>query len=149
MNAPGFSLQDQNGKVHTLADYKGKWLVVYFYPKDNTPGCTKEACSFRDNFEEFKKIGVDVIGVSKDSVSSHKKFEKNHELNFTLLSDPDHKVIEAYGAWGKKKFMGREYDGIFRNTYIINPKGEIAKKYEAVNPLYHSQELLSDLKELI
>jgi thioredoxin-dependent peroxiredoxin len=145
MNAYNFDLQDQNGKTHKLSDYEGKWVIVYFYPKDDTPGCTKEACSFRDASSEYKKRGVEIIGISKDSVASHKKFADKFLLNFTLLSDPEHTVIEKYGAWGQKKFMGRAYDGILRNTVLINPKGEIVKEYTSVNPLTHSDQILKDL----
>jgi peroxiredoxin Q/BCP len=147
--APDFSLQDQNGKTHELKDYSGKWLVLYFYPKDSTPGCTTEACNFRDERDVIAEYGgAEVIGISKDSVASHKKFTEKHSLNFTLLSDETHKVIEAYGAWGKKKFMGREFEGIFRNTYIIDPKGNIVKEYLGVNPKNHAVEIINDLKEL-
>ncbi|HVT00687.1 MAG TPA: thioredoxin-dependent thiol peroxidase [Patescibacteria group bacterium] len=149
MKAPNFELEDQNGQVHRLSDYKNKWLVVYFYPRDDTPGCTKEACSFRDSSAEFKKLGVEVVGISKDNVRSHKKFETKFDLNFTLLADPEHKVIDAYGAWGRKKFMGREFDGTLRNTYLINPDGEIVKTYEKVNPLTHSGQILQDLASLV
>ena len=149
MKATSFNLFDQDGKVRSYADYLGKWLIVYFYPKDDTPGCTKEACSFRDGSEEFKKLGVEIVGISKDSVSSHKKFQEKHKLNFTLLSDPDHKIIESYGAWGKKSMFGRVFEGIKRNTYIINPTGVIVKSYENVNPLKHSKQILKDLKVLI
>lgn len=149
MKAPDFKLPDQDGREHSLSDYKGKFLVVYFYPKDDTPGCTKEACSFRDNSQEFEKLGVKLVGISKDTVKSHKKFEGKYKLNFPILSDPEHKVIESYGAWGKKKFMGREYEGIRRNTYIVDPEGEIVKKYENVNPLTHSGQILKDLQELL
>lgn len=149
MKAPDFKLPDQDGREHSLSDYKGKFLVVYFYPKDDTPGCTKEACSFRDNSQEFEKLGVKLVGISKDTVKSHKKFEGKYKLNFPFLSDPEHKVIESYGAWGKKKFMGREYEGIRRNTYIVDPEGEIVKKYENVNPLTHSGQILKDLQELL
>jgi len=148
MKAPNFSLSDQNGKSHSLSGYKGKWIIIYFYPKDFTPGCTKEACGFRDKGSEFKKRGVSLVGISKDSVVSHKKFAEKYNLNFSLLSDPEHKVIEAYGAWAKKKFMGREYYGILRSTFIINPKGEIVKEYKNVNPLIHSSEILEDLTRL-
>jgi peroxiredoxin Q/BCP len=149
MKVPRFTLPDQDGKKHSLEEYLGKWLIVYFYPKDDTPGCTKEACNFRDNILEFQKRGVVIIGISKDSVESHKKFADKYKLNFTLLSDPDHKVVEAYGAWGKKNFMGREFDGILRNTVLINPKGEIVKEYKKVNPLTHANELLADLDALV
>lgn len=149
MKAPLFNLPDQDNTFHSLEAYIGKWLIIYFYPKDDTPGCTKEACNFRDNGEDFRKKGVSIIGISKDSTKSHKKFADKYNLNFPLLSDPDHTTIEAYGAWGKKKFMGREYDGIFRNTYVINPKGEIVKEYTGINPLTHSAQILKDLEELI
>ena len=148
MKAHSFSLPDQNDTMHSLADYQGKWIIVYFYPKDDTPGCTKEACSFRDKGEEFIKKGVAILGISKDSVVSHKKFADKYHLNFPLLSDPEHKTIEAYGAWGKKKFMGREYDGIMRNTYLIDPKGEIAKEYKGVSPLTHANQILQDLDQM-
>ena len=116
MKAPDFSLPDQNGTLHTLSQYAGKWVVVYFYPKDSTPGCTKEACSFRDGRQFLEEAGAVVLGISKDSVASHKKFAEAHKLNFTLLSDTSTETIQAYGAWGQKKFMGREYMGINRNT---------------------------------
>lgn len=148
MKAPAFSLPDQDGKVHSLSDYKGKWLILYFYPKDFTPGCTKEACSFRDNSQEFSNRGVNIVGISKDSVASHKKFAEKYHLKFSILADPEHKVIEAYGAWGKKKFIGREFFGTIRNTVLINPKGEIVKEYKKVNPIVHSSEILEDLKHL-
>ncbi len=145
MKAPDFTLPDQNGKMHRLTDYKGKWLLVYFYPKDDTPGCIKEACSFRDASEDYKKRGVSVVGISKDSVKSHDKFANKYSLNFTILSDESLETIKAFGAWGKKKLYGREYDGVFRNTYLINPEGEIVKKYEKVHPEVHSEEILEDL----
>lgn len=147
MKAPDFSLIDQNGINHTLKQYKGKWVIVYFYPKDSTPGCTKEACSFRDGRIFLEESGAIVLGISKDSVASHKKFSDKHKLNFTLLSDPSAETIKAYGAWGIKKFMGREYEGIKRNTYLIDPKGKIIKSYEGVNPLTHVGELLNDLSK--
>lgn len=148
MKAPEFSLPDQNGTLHTLSQYAGKWVVIYFYPKDATPGCTKEACSFRDGRQFLEEAGAVVLGISKDSVASHKKFAEAHKLNFTLLSDTSTDTIQAYGAWGQKKFMGREYMGINRNTYLIDPNGKIVKEYKGVNPLTHVSELLKDLKEL-
>lgn len=148
MQAPDFSLPDQNGTVHTLSQYKGKWVIIYFYPKDATPGCTKEACSFRDGRQVLEDAGAIVLGVSKDSVASHKKFAEAHNLNFTLLSDTSTETIQAFGAWGKKKFMGREYEGIKRNTYLINPSGAIEKVYENVNPITHIKEVLEDLVSL-
>lgn len=149
MKAPDFRLPDQNGTLHSLEGYSGKWLVLYFYPKDSTPGCTKEACSFRDGRQFLEEAGAVVLGVSKDSVASHKKFAEKHNLNFTLLSDETTETIKAYGAWGKKKFMGREYEGINRNTYLISPTGEIVKKYTDVNPITHVGEVLKDLRYYI
>lgn len=147
--APNFSLPDQNNERHSLQDYAGGWLVVYFYPKDDTPGCTTEACDFRDARDALAEYGnAAVIGISKDSVKSHQKFADKHQLNFTLLSDPDHAVIEAFGAWGPKKFMGREFLGVRRNTYLIDPKGQIVKEYENVTPKTHVGLLIADLKTL-
>lgn len=145
MKAKDFELPDQNGKLHKLSDYLGKWVILYFYPKDDTPGCTKEACNFRDSIEKFNKLGVVILGISKDSVASHKKFADKYHLNFTILSDETKDVIKKYKSWGIKKFMGREFEGTIRNTYLINPKGEVAKFYEKVNPLTHSEEILKDL----
>ena len=148
-NAPIFNLQDQNGTHHSLKDYDGKWLVLYFYPKDDTPGCTTEACNFRDARAAIAEYGhAEVIGISKDTVKSHKKFAEKDNLNFTLLSDPTHEVIEAYGAWQIKNFMGRKYMGIMRSTYIINPAGKIAKEYLNVTQATHAGELIADLKTL-
>ena len=147
-NAPDFELPDQDGKLHKLSDYKGKWIVLYFYPKDDTPGCTKEACNFRDSFHELQAKGVQVLGVSKDSVASHKKFAEKYELNFPILSDESLKVIKSYNACGVKKFMGREFDGVLRISYLIDPKGMIKKVYEKVNPLIHASEILKDLNDI-
>lgn len=144
--ADDFSLPDQEGTLHRLSQYRGKWVVLFFYPKDDTPGCTKEACNFRDSFSEFQKYGVILLGVSKDSVSSHKKFSEKYHLNFPIVSDEKKEVIEKYNAWGKKTFMGREFEGILRMTYLINPIGMIQKVYEKVNPLIHAGEILADLK---
>jgi peroxiredoxin Q/BCP len=147
--APNFSLPDQDGKKHSLKDYAGRWLVLYFYPKDGTSGCTAEACSFRDEREVIAELGnAVVVGVSKDSVASHKKFVDKHGLNFTLLSDPEHVTIGAYDSWKPKKFMGREYIGTHRNTFIISPEGFIAKKYEGVNPKTHAAQIIKDLQTL-
>ncbi len=146
--APNFALPDQNGNVRTLADYHGKWLVLYFYPKDDTPGCTTEACSFRDEREAIADFGnAEVVGISKDSVRSHRKFVDKYHLNFTLLSDPEHKIIEAYGSWKPKRFMGRDYIGTERNTFIINPEGKIAKTYTGVDPKTHAAQIIRDLQE--
>lgn len=148
MKAPDFKLQDQFDKTHTLADYAGKWVVLYFYPKDDTPGCTTEACSFRDEFKEIEKAGAVVLGVSKDSVKSHAKFAEKYNLNFPLLADVDLEVMKAYGAYGPKKFMGREYEGTIRKTFLISPKGEIAKEYPKVTPKGHAVQIIKDLEEL-
>jgi len=147
--APDFSLPDQNGKTHALSDYKGKWLVVYFYPKDDTPGCTLEACNFRDNHSALAKLGAEVVGVSTDPVASHKKFEEKYELNFALLADENQEMVNAYDVWGLKKFMGKEYEGTSRVSFIIDPDGKIAKIYEKVKAAEHGEEVLSDLKALI
>ena len=149
MHAPDFKLPDQEGQNHSLSDYQGKWLVLYFYPKDFTPGCTKEACTFRDSNREFGKRGVKIVGISKDTVVSHKKFAEKYHLNFPLLADPEHKTIEAYGAWAKKKFLGREYYGTLRSTFLVSPKGKIVKEYKNVNPLTHSSEILKDLHKVL
>ena len=146
--APPFSLPDQDGATHALSDYRGKWVLLYFYPKDNTSGCTKEACAIRDEFPRFGKLDAVVLGVSKDSVESHKRFADKHGLPFTLLSDADTRVQQAYGVWGKKKMAGREYMGAFRKSFLIDPEGKIAKVYEKVKPLEHAAEVLEDLREL-
>lgn len=143
--APDFSLPDANGNVHTLADYKGGWLVLYFYPMDDTPGCTTEACSLRDAATELSELDADVVGVSADDAKSHQKFLAKYHLNFTLLSDPDKKAIEAYGAWGKKMF-GKE--GILRKTFIISPDGQVVKVYGRVTPLGHGEQVVDELKRL-
>lgn len=144
MRARDFSLQDQYGKKHTLSEYKGKWLLIYFYPKDNTPGCTREACTFRDGIHEFTKRDIVIVGISKDSIESHKRFSNKFKLPFTILSDPEHKAMEAYGAWGLKEFMGKKFTGTWRNSYLINPKGDIVRTYEKVSPLVHASEILKD-----
>lgn len=142
--APEFSLCDQTGKVHKLSDYKGKWVLLYFYPKDDTPGCTKEACSFRDASALYAQAGIFVLGVSKDSVDSHAQFATKYNLTFPLLSDPTHSTIEAYGAWGEKKFMGRTFTGIKRTSFLINPDQMIQKEYLNVNVLTHAHDVLKD-----
>lgn len=145
MKAKDFELPDQTGKLRRLSDYKGKWVILYFYPKDDTPGCTKEACNFRDSFHELEKLGVQILGVSKDSVASHKKFADKYNLNFPILSDESKKVIKLYDSWGIKKFMGREFEGTKRNSYLINPNGKIIKFYEKVNPLKTASEIIKDI----
>lgn len=146
--APLFALPDQNGIEQSLEQYLGKWVVLYFYPKDDTPGCTKEACSFRDGYAELQKEGVVILGVSADSVKKHLKFAEKFSLPFPLLADEEKKVVERYGVWGTKKFMGREYEGIFRTTFLIDPKGAIAKVYEDVKPDDHAMAILRDLQSL-
>ncbi|RTK95022.1 thioredoxin-dependent thiol peroxidase [Candidatus Saccharibacteria bacterium] len=147
--APDFSLPDQTGTIKSLKDFSGRWVVLYFYPKDDTPGCTTEACNFRDARESIASLGnADVIGISKDSVKKHARFAEKYQLNFTLLSDPEAETIKAYGAWGHKKFMGREFEGILRNTYLITPDGNIAKEYLGVNPKEHAAEIINDLQAL-
>lgn len=143
--APDFSLKDSEGKVHSLSDWVGKWLVLYFYPKDDTPGCTTEACAMRDARDELTSLGADVIGVSADEAASHDKFKAKYNLNFTLLSDPEKTAIAAYGAWGKKMF-GRE--GILRKTFIINPEGQVVKVYGRVTPEGHGSQIVADLQQL-
>ena len=146
--APEFSLKDQDGKTHTLKDFAGNWLVVYFYPKDDTPGCTKEACSFRDSFTELLKNNIKVVGISKDSVTSHKKFADKYSLTFPLLADEDKSVQKAYGAWGAKTFMGRTFEGTLRQTFLIDPQGVIRKIYPKVVPLDHASQILNDFAKL-
>lgn len=145
MKAPDFSLPDQEGKLHSLHDYKGSWRVVYFYPKDDTPGCTTQACNFRNNMSELTKAGIHVFGISKDSITSHKKFADKHALNFPILSDESLETIKAYDAWAPKKFMGREFMGILRKTYLIDPEDTIIKIYEGMDLNEHAQELLKDV----
>ena len=148
MLAPDFTLPDQDGVEHSLSQYRGQWVLLYFYPKDDTPGCTKEACSIRDAFPRFESLNIKVLGVSVDSVESHKKFAEKHKLPFTLLSDEHKKVVAHYGVWGEKKFMGREYDGTIRSSFLIDPTGTIEKIYTAVKPEKHAEEVLRDLKRL-
>lgn len=143
--APDFELKDSEGTVHKLSDYSGERMVLYFYPKDDTPGCTAEACSFRDTYVDFKNADVTIIGISPDKVESHKKFKEKYSLPFTLLADPDHQVCEAYGVWGLKKSFGREYEGVYRTTYIIDPEGQVQRVFENVKPSDHSQEVLKEL----
>jgi peroxiredoxin Q/BCP len=144
--APAFSLQDQYGKEHKLSDYAGKKVLIYFYPKDDTPGCTTEACNFRDSQKDLEKMELVILGVSKDSVKSHAKFADKFKLNFPILSDESTEMIKKYEAIGKKKFMGREYVGVFRISYLIDEKGVIVKAYEDVKPKEHAEEVKSDIK---
>ena len=146
--APDFTLPDQDGKEHALSDYKGKWVLLYFYPKDDTPGCTIEACTIRDQFKDFQKIDAVVLGVSTDSVASHKKFATAFELSFTLLADVIKEVVGRYGVFGEKKFMGRTYMGTKRMSFLIRPDGTIAKVYEKVKPELHAGEVITDIQAL-
>ncbi len=145
--APAFKLPDQDGKNHSLADYAGQIVLLYFYPKDMTSGCTTEAQGFRDLAKEYKKIGIVVLGVSIDSVKSHKKFCDKESLNFTLLSDEDKKVVEKYSVWKEKSMYGKKYMGLVRESFLIGKDGRILKHYERVNPIEHPAEVLRDVKE--
>ena len=143
--APEFSAATNGGGKVSLADFKGKNVVLYFYPRDDTPGCTKEACAFRDDFAEFKKRGATVLGVSTDSAKSHDKFVGKYKLPFTLLADEDKKIVTAYGVWGEKSFMGRKYLGTHRVTFLIGPDGHIKKIWPQVKPEEHAAEVLAAL----
>ncbi len=143
--APDFTLLDDTNTVRKLSDFRGQDVVLYFYPKDDTPGCTTEACNFRDDYSAYGKAGVVVLGVSPDSVESHVKFKKKFQLPFPLLADEGHKVCDLYQVWGDKKFMGREYQGVLRTTFLINKSGQIVKVFEDVRPAEHSAEVLSAL----
>ncbi|HEX6031780.1 MAG TPA: thioredoxin-dependent thiol peroxidase [Tepidiformaceae bacterium] len=144
---PDFELNDQNGQTVRLRDLRGKWVVLYFYPKDDTSGCTKEACSFRDNHGRLQQRGAVVLGVSGDTEASHQKFADKYELPFPLLVDADHEVAKAYGAWGTKSMYGRSYEGIIRSTFVIGPDGRIAKVWPKVKPAGHGQEVLTWLTQ--
>jgi peroxiredoxin Q/BCP len=146
--APDFTLLDQDGITHSLSSYAGKWVLLYFYPKDDTPGCTIEACTIRDQFKDFKKIDAVVLGVSTDSVESHKKFVNAYQLPFTLLADVNKEVVGEYGVFGEKKFMGKTYMGTSRTSFLIDPSGKIVKVYEQVKPEEHAAEVLADLSNL-
>ena len=147
--APDFCLPDQDGVEVCLSGLRGRWVVLYFYPRDNTPGCTREARDFSERLEEFERLGAVVLGVSKDSVESHRRFRERHGLRVTLLSDLEHRVIEAYGAWGRKKSRGREYYGTVRSTFIIDPEGVVRRVWRNVKVKGHADEVLKALKELV
>jgi peroxiredoxin Q/BCP len=146
--APDFCLPDQNGETKCLRDFGGKWLVLYFYPKDNSKTCTLEAVNFMDNLKSLEDLGAVVVGVSPDSVKSHQNFAKKHNLKFTLLSDPEHKVLEKYGVWQLKKMYGREYMGVVRSTFIINPEGYIENEWTKVRVKGHVEAVKQKLSEL-
>ena len=145
--APVFKTTDETGETVSLKDLRGQKVVLYFYPKDDTPGCTKEACSFRDAFSKFKKRDNKILGVSPDNEKSHQKFITKYKLPFTLLADTDHSIADAYGVWGEKKFMGRTYMGIHRTTFLIDEKGKIKKIFEKVKPEDHADEVLEAFSE--
>lgn len=143
--APDFSLPDENGEIHKLSDYRGQKVILYFYPKDNTAGCTRQACGFKDRYPLIQEKGAVVLGISKDSVRAHKNFKTKYDLPFTLLSDPEHQVIEMYGVWKEKKNYGRVYMGIVRSTYLIDEKGIIVKALEKVKPDQNPQDMVDVL----
>ena len=144
--APDFHLRDETGQIKRLSDYLGSPLVLYFYPKDDTPGCTTEACNFRDDYSQYQDAGITILGVSPDSPASHAKFKSKYNLPFSLLADEDHKVCDLYGVWGPKKSFGKEYDGVHRTTYVIDAEGLIQEVFENVSPANHSAEVLSVLQ---
>jgi peroxiredoxin Q/BCP len=141
--APDFTLPDENGVDHKLSGYRGGPVLLYFYPKDDTPGCTTEACSFRDDYTHYENAAVTILGVSPDTPASHLKFKEKYQLPFSLLADVDHAVCELYGVWGPKKSFGREYDGVHRTTYLIDPQGKIQHVFKKVSPAKHSTEVLA------
>jgi thioredoxin-dependent peroxiredoxin len=143
--APDFTLLDDTNVPRTLSDFRGKNVVLYFYPADDTPGCTKEACNFRDDYSAYEKADIVILGVSPDTVKSHVKFKQKFQLPFPLLADDGHKVCDLYGVWGPKKFMGREYEGVLRTTFLIDKEGKIVNVFENVRPAEHSREVLSAL----
>ncbi len=144
--APDFELPDETGKLHRLAEYRGRVVVLYFYPKDDTTGCTTEACNFRDDYSAYQQAGVVILGVSPDNTKSHAKFKAKYGLPFPLLADVGHGVCALYGVWGLKKFMGREYEGVLRTTFLISEEGKILKVFEKVKPAEHSSEILAILQ---
>jgi peroxiredoxin Q/BCP len=143
--APDFDIKDQDGMIHNLSHYKGKKIILYFYPKDLTPGCTTQSCNLRDNYSVLKKKGFEVLGVSADTEKKHLQFIEKHDLPFSLLSDTDKKLINSYGVWGPKKFMGKLFDGINRTTFVIDERGIIIKKIDKVVTKNHAEQILSEL----
>ena len=146
--APDFTLLDQNGESHTLSNYRDRWVLVYFYPRDDTPGCTKEACGIRDNFSEFKRLNAKVLGISTDNIESHNKFAVKYNLPFTLLADEEKAVVEQYGVWGEKTSFGKTYFGTRRMSFLVDPDGKIAKVYKKVKPAGHAMEVVEDIHAL-
>ncbi|RMF41100.1 MAG: thioredoxin-dependent thiol peroxidase [Anaerolineae bacterium] len=147
ISAPDFTLPDETGAPRTLSEFRGKPVVLYFYPKDDTKGCTTEACNFRDDYSAYEQAGVVILGVSPDSPKSHAKFKEKYNLPFPLLADTEKEVCQMYQVWGLKKFMGREYEGVLRTTYLISPDGEILQVFEKVRPAQHSRQVLDALRE--
>lgn len=147
-NAPAFTLQSGGGAKVSLADFAGKWVVLYFYSKDDTPGCTVEACGFRDAHSRIEELGAVVVGVSPDGAESHADFAAKYDLNFTLLADPEHAIAEAYGAWGEKKNYGKTYFGIKRSTYLISPDGKVAHIWPNVRPEEHPEQVIAKISQL-
>lgn len=143
--APEFTLPGSDGANHSLSDFRGKWVILYFYPADDTPGCTTEACSFRDSRDTLAEMGAEVVGISRDEASSHEKFKAKYSLNFLLLTDKNAEVMHAYGSWGKKMFG---VEGVLRKTFIINPEGVVVKVYGRVTPMGHGEKVIEDLKLL-
>jgi peroxiredoxin Q/BCP len=146
ISAPDFELLDDTNSRRKLSDFRGKPVVLYFYPRDDTPGCTKEACNFRDEYSAYEKAGVQILGVSPDPVESHVKFKKKYQLPFHLLADEGHKVCDLYQVWGPKELMGRKFEGVLRTTFLIDPEGKIIRVFEKVRPAEHSAEVLSALE---
>ena len=146
--APDFTLPDETGQKHKLSDYRGKTVVLYFYPKDDTPGCTKEACNFRDDYLKYKAMGAEILGVSPDDEKSHTKFKTKYSLPYPLLADVGHEVCDLYGVWGEKNMYGRKYFGVVRSTFIIDPEGKIAETFDKVKVLEHSVNVLATLDTL-
>lgn len=148
MKAPDFKLKNQEGKLVALADFSGKPLILYFYPKDDTPGCTTEACNFRDDYSKYAELDVEIVGVSPDDVTSHGKFADKNDLPFMLLADEGHQVCESYGVWGKKKNFGKEYYGVMRTTFLIDEEGIVRRVFKGVKPASHSEEVIQAIQEL-
>ena len=146
--APDFELPDETNALRRLSVFRGKPVILYFYPKDDTPNCTKEACNFRDDYSAYENAGVVILGVSPDSPASHAKFKTKFNLPFPLLADDDHKVCDAYGVWGPKKLMGKSYDGVLRTTFLIDAAGNLVRVFEGVRAAEHSTEVLDALKSL-
>lgn len=146
IQAPEFTLLDDTGASRKLSEYRGNPVLLYFYPKDDTPGCTQEACNFRDDYNAYQQANVTILGISPDPVKKHAQFKEKYNLPFTLLADTGHQVCELYGVWGRKKFMGKEYDGVFRTTFLIDAEGNIIRVFAEVKPAEHSAEVLAALK---